>query len=260
MARFTSWLRLATMAAVLSFGLLAVSAALAQLPPGGTFADDDGNVHEGHIEAIASAAITKGCNPPLNDLYCPGDPVTRGQMAAFLNRALPLPATAQDFFVDDEGSVFEADINQLAAAGITRGCNPPDNTSFCPDDVVSRAQMAAFLVRGFDYTDDGGADLFIDDDGSIFEPDIDKLATADVTKGCNPPTNDMYCPDAPVLRDQMASFLARALGLDPIPVPPPTDGTTSTSNGTTSTSNGTTSTSNGNTSTTGGGTSTTYDD
>jgi hypothetical protein len=29
-----------------------------------------------------------GCNPPVNDRFCPAQSVTRGQMAAFLNRAL----------------------------------------------------------------------------------------------------------------------------------------------------------------------------
>jgi len=66
------------------------------LPPGGTFLDDDGNIHEGAIEAIAAEGITKGCNPPVNDLYCPDSTVTRGQMAAFLTRALDLPDAAQD--------------------------------------------------------------------------------------------------------------------------------------------------------------------
>jgi hypothetical protein len=66
------------------------------------------------------------------------------------------------------------------------------------------------LPRG--YVDDGGGDLFIDDDGSVLEPDIDKLGTAGVTKGCNPPTNNMYCPNNVVTRGQMAAFLHRALG------------------------------------------------
>jgi hypothetical protein len=72
--------------------------------------------------------------------------------------------------------------------------------------------MAAFLVRALDYADDGGGDLFIDDDTSIFEGDIDRLGTAGVTKGCNPPSNDRYCPDSDVTRAQMAAFLHRALG------------------------------------------------
>jgi hypothetical protein len=62
------------------------------------------------------------------------------------------------------------------------------------------------------YTDDGGGDLFGDDDGSVFEGDIDRLATAGVTRGCNPPDNTDYCPDENVTRAQMAAFLHRALG------------------------------------------------
>lgn len=156
--------------------LLGLSGAVAlgrELPPGGTFVDDDGNIHEPAIEAIAAAGITAGCNPPRNDEYCPGDPVTRGQ-------------------------------------------------------------MAAFLVRALGYTDDGGGDRFTDDDDSVFEADIDKLATAEVTLGCNPPDNDHYCPNDLVLRDQMASFLARALDLAPI-VPPPPGSSTSTIPGSTTT-------------------------
>jgi hypothetical protein len=52
-----------------------------------------------------------------------------------------------DPFWDDDGSVFEADIEALAAAGVTRGCNPPHNTRFCPEQPVTRGQMAAFLAR-----------------------------------------------------------------------------------------------------------------
>src|SRR5690606_39950973 len=72
--------------------------------------------------------------------------------------------------------------------------------------------MAAFLVRALDYTDPGAGDLFDDDNGHVFEGDIDRLATAGVTRGCNPPTNDRFCPDDFVTRGQMAAFLVRALG------------------------------------------------
>lgn len=189
------------------------------LQPGGTFRDDDGNVHEGAIEAIAAVGITLGCNPPVNDRYCPSNSVTRGQMAAFLVRALDLGPTPTNFFTDDNGLVFEDDINSLAASGITLGCNPPANDRYCPEKRVTREQMAAFLVRGYGYTDDGGGDRFSDDDDSVFEGDIDRLATAGITLGCNPPANSDYCPKDPVRRDQMASFLARAGGLSPM-VPP----------------------------------------
>jgi hypothetical protein len=48
--------------------------------------------------------------------------------------------------------VHESDINAVAAAGVTVGCNPPINDRFCPDDPVSRAQLASFLVRALDLT------------------------------------------------------------------------------------------------------------
>ena len=49
--------------------------------------DDDGSVHEGFIEAIAAEGITLGC---ATNLYCPYDPITRAQMASFLDRAFDL--------------------------------------------------------------------------------------------------------------------------------------------------------------------------
>ncbi len=165
------------------------------------------------VEWMAWANVTHGCNPPDNDLYCPDDDVTRGQMAAFLVRALGYTDDGgSNLFVDDDASIFERDIDRLGTAGVTKGCNPPVNNSYCPDDLVTRGQMAAFLVRALGYTDDGGSNLFLDDDGSVFEGDIDRLGTAGVTKGCNPPTNDRYCADDFVTRGQMAAFLYRALG------------------------------------------------
>jgi Tol biopolymer transport system component len=108
-------------------------------------------------------------------------------------------------------NTFHDDIDWLAYVAITKGCNPPANTRFCPDEVVTRGQMAAFVVRAFGYADDGGGDVFADDDGSVFERDIDRLATAGVTRGCNPPINDNYCPEDQVTRGQMAAFLRRSL-------------------------------------------------
>ncbi|MFZ0013204.1 MAG: hypothetical protein WAL25_03720 [Acidimicrobiia bacterium] len=198
---------------------LALVVFTAVLAPGGTFVDDDGNIHEGSIEAIAEAGITRGCNPPANDRYCPRDTVVRGSMAAFLSRALSLPTSHHDFFVDDEGHLFEGDINRLAAAGITRGCNPPANDRFCPDRAMTRGAMAAMLSRAFRYAQSND-DRFVDDDGHIFEPEIQKIAAVGVTMGCNPPVNDRFCPDDIVTRDAMASFLTRAIGLSPSPPPP----------------------------------------
>ena len=174
------------------------------------FIDIVGHVFEADVEWLADQGITRGCNPPASSRFCPDDDVTRGQMAAFIKRYLDLPPATEDHFVDDDMSLFEDDINRLAEAGITRGCNPPNNDRFCPAGVVTRGQMAAFLVRAFDLSDDGRGDLFVDDDGSTFEHDIDILGTAGITKGCNPPDNDRFCPDQPVTRGAMAAFLHRA--------------------------------------------------
>ncbi len=174
------------------------------------FADIGGTNFLNDIIWLADEGITLGCNPPDNTNFCPGNGVTRGQMAAFLVRALGLTAIDPGIdFIDDNASIFEADIEKLATAGITFGCNPPDNTKFCPDQSVSRGQMAAFLVRAFGLTDRGTTD-FLDDDGSIFEADIEKLATAGITLGCNPPANTNFCPGNSVTRGQMAAFLKRS--------------------------------------------------
>jgi hypothetical protein len=178
--------------------------------PNGTFVDDDWSEFEAEIEWLAGVGITKGCNPPANDRFCPDAKVTRGEMAAFLVRALGLTGRSGDPFIDDDDSIFEEDIERLAAAKITLGCNPPKNDRFCPNHKVTREQMAAFLVRAFGYTDDGGGDVFGDDDDSIFERDIDVLATAGVTRGCNPPLNNRFCPTDFVTRAQMAAFLSRS--------------------------------------------------
>jgi hypothetical protein len=163
---------------------------------------------------LADAGITQGCNPPSNDLYCPDDRVTRGQMAAFLVRFLGLnDVDSSIHFTDIAGSVFEANILKLAAAGITKGCNPPANDEYCPTDYVTRGQMAAFLVRALDLTAVDPSIAFVDADGSLFEDNILKLATAGVTRGCNPPANDRFCPNDYVTRGQMAAFLHRADGL-----------------------------------------------
>ncbi|MEA2003213.1 MAG: S-layer homology domain-containing protein, partial [Actinomycetota bacterium] len=133
-----------------------------------------------------------------------------------------LAAAAASFVDVPDTNVFSADIEWLADQGITKGCNPPTNDLFCPTDNVTREQMAAFLVRALGLTDDGGGNTFTDDNGSIFEDDIAKLAAAGITKGCNPPFNTQFCPTDNVTREQMAAFLRRAInGSTPPPPPPP---------------------------------------
>jgi subtilisin family serine protease len=149
---------------------------------------------------LVDSGITAGCDV---DRFCPNSSVTRGQMAAFLVRALDLPATSHDYFTDDETSQFEAVVNSLAASGITGGCG---GSRFCPNTVISRGQMAAFLVRALDLPA-SGHDSFTDDESSQFETDINSLAASGITGGCG---GTRFCPTAVVTRGQMAAFLHRA--------------------------------------------------
>jgi glucose/arabinose dehydrogenase len=145
--------------------------------------------------------VTNGCG---DGRYCPLDFVTREQMASFLARALGLASTSVDFFADDEASPHEADINRLAAAGITLGCGP---SAFCPAQLVTREQMASFLARALSLQATS-VDFFVDDEASPHEADINRLAAAGVTNGCG---GGRYCPSDYVTREQMAAFLERAL-------------------------------------------------
>lgn len=170
------------------------------------FRDDEGSVHESAINAIAQHGITTGCDAAA-ELYCPDDPVTRGQMATFLARGLELPVEPVDQFVDDASNAHEAAINSMAAAGITLGCG---DGRFCPDETVTRGQMATFLARGLDLPA-APTDYFDDDDGTAHEWAINALAFSGITGGCE---NRAFCPEADVTRAQMATFLARALDFD----------------------------------------------
>ncbi len=105
------------------------------------FDDDDGTPHEANINRAAAAGITAGCAPGR---YCPRASVTREQMASFLARAIRLAPAGADYFLDDERSAHEGDINRAAAAGVTGGCG---EYRFCRRATVTRGQMAAFLHR-----------------------------------------------------------------------------------------------------------------
>jgi len=60
-------------------------------PATATFADvPSPHLFYQFIEALAASGITAGCTAPPNPNYCPDAPLTRGQMAVFLSRALGL--------------------------------------------------------------------------------------------------------------------------------------------------------------------------
>jgi hypothetical protein len=174
----------------------------------GRFLDIAGHIFENAITWMAEEQITVGCNPPAYTNFCPGEAVTRGQMAVFISRVMGLPSPTGDYFDDDTGKFYESAANRLFEAGITVGCGAD---RYCGDRSVSREQMAAFLARTLGLPT-GSTDHFVDDDGSQFESAIDKIADAQITLGCNPPTNDRFCPTENVTRGQMAAFFRRVWG------------------------------------------------
>ena len=167
MAGVSHWRRMAGVLSVVALLTVAIvvpvgSVGAGELPPGGTFTDDDGNIHEGMIEAIAEAGVTAGCNSE-GTLYCPDDDVRRDQMASFLARALGLPDSSTDWFTDDDGNTHEANINKIADAGITLGIG---GGLYDPSGSVRRDQMASFLARALGLPD-SSTDWFTDDDGGV---------------------------------------------------------------------------------------------
>ena len=199
-------------AAAVVLAVAAVAPAVAQ-GDRGAFSDDDGVYYEVPLNVLEVRGVLAGtqCAPGR---ICPDLPISRATVAVWLGRAVTAsepPAVAVSRFTDVDAEDWQAaHIERLADLGVTEGC-AADSLSYCPDRVVTRAEMAAFLVRAFDLPAAGSAG-FADTDGNFFEDSIDALAAAGVTAGCDAGAQ-RYCPDRPVTRGQMATFIARALSL-----------------------------------------------
>ncbi|PWB69436.1 MAG: hypothetical protein C3F07_19550 [Anaerolineales bacterium] len=165
------------------------------------------------IERLSSAGITGGCG---TSTYCPEDPVTRAQMAVFLERGMAYPSsfTPPDVpptFTDTVGHWAEDWIEALKSDGITSGCAA---NLYCPEDLVTRAQMAVFLLKakhGTAYVPPPATGIFADVPvGYWADKWIEQLALENITGGC---ATDLFCPNNPVTRAQMAVFLVKTFNL-----------------------------------------------
>ena len=169
------------------------------------------NPFHNDILTIATAGITGGCTPTS---YCPGNDVSRAEMAVFLLKskygADHVPPAPVQIFPDVPNDAFAAAwIDELATLQITTGCV---GGLYCPDRPVSRAEMAVFLLKtllGSGYAPPTPVGLFADVPLGSFAVDwIEDLYNRGITAGCaNNPLR--YCPDADVPREQMATFLVR---------------------------------------------------
>jgi len=171
----------------------------------------------GFIEQIYNAGITGGCLlAPL--MYCPDNTVTRSQMAVFLLRGIhgssyspPAVGSGTGFSDVPANHWAAAWIKQLAVEGITGGCG---NGKFCPDAIVTRAQMAIFLLKAEHtsaYMPPPATGDFVDVPLNYWSAAwIEQLASEGITGGCGA---GMFCPEANVTRSQMAVFLVRTFKL-----------------------------------------------
>ena len=180
--------------------------------PASSQTDDNGNFHERAINCVVWWEIALGRS---STDYDPEVAVSREQMASFVARLVQqaggsLPSNPRNAFSDDDTSRHHDNINKLAQAGLVDG---KGDGRFAPRETVTRAQMAKFIVNAYEYVSPNSLatsnDYFGDDEGDVLEDFINRSAAAGFTAG----RNGRYEPRLPVLRDQMASFLARPLDL-----------------------------------------------
>ena len=202
--RPTAVLALAVVAAALSVvsaGPAAAQASGYRDVPGGAYFSDS-------VSALAAQGVFDGTE--CDEGFCPDDPIDRKTMAVWIVRMLdgedPLPI-AESRFDDVEGDSFYAPfIERMYHLSVTGGCG--DGRGFCPDLSVNRAQMAAFLSRGYqlpDGPDPGFGDVA---PGEWYAADLARVVGSGITRGCRDGT--VFCPDQPTTRAQMATFLHRA--------------------------------------------------
>ncbi len=169
------------------------------------------------ICTIARHAITAGCG---GGNFCPANLELRSQMAVFLLRgehgSVYVPPPAVGIFGDVPASnPFAPWIEELYNESITGGCST-NPLLYCPNNAVSRAGMAVFLLvaeHGTGYVPPACAGIFMDVAcPSPFANWIEELDIEGITAGCstNPPA---YCPGDPVTRAQMAVFLTTTFAL-----------------------------------------------
>jgi S-layer homology domain len=197
-----------------------VTAQFSDVPPTSAYFDAANLMYE--------TGVTVGCvggSTPQMRSYCPNDNVTREQMAAFIVRAVtgettPALYNPTPYFADvPTTNSFFPHIQKLMELGITVGCDAGPPALYCPGQTIPRWQMAIFMVRarlalhGAAFTTATipyFADAPTTVDGGASFPFIQRSYEEHVTVGCG--TNPLiYCPDAPVTRGQMASFIMRAL-------------------------------------------------
>ena len=171
-----------------------------------------GSVHGWNLSLLATDGVLDNTECGL-DLICPGLAIERWVVALWLVRVLdgedPEPLGFNRFEDVHPGLQWAAHVERLAELGVTTGCSR-DPARYCPQNPVTRAQIASLLARAFDLQSDTPSGFVDVDRQSAHAASIDALAAAGITQGCRAGP-DRFCPDDPVTRGQAATFIIRAL-------------------------------------------------
>ena len=195
-------------------GVMAPTSATAE--DGDAFTDIDVvGVHAPAVQVLDGVGILDGTECATGR-FCPSDPLPRWAMAVWLVRAIdgedPAAGGSGEFTDVDDQVWWAGHVDRLAGLGVTSGC-ATDPARYCPWEAVTRGQMATFLTRAFDL-DPALPVGFSDTAGNVHAQSVGALVAAHITAGCGTDP-DRYCPDEPVTRAQMATFVARMLRLVP---------------------------------------------
>jgi hypothetical protein len=182
---------------------------------GGSFTDvPTANPFYRFIETLLHHGVTGGCGPTQ---YCPATRTTRDQMAVFVLVAkegmgyVPPACTTPVFNDVPASNPFCRWIEELARRAVVGGCG---GGNYCPTSVVTREQMAIFVLRTLDPALSPPActtPLYNDVPASSgFCRWIEELTRRAVVSGCGAGN---YCPAASVTREQMGVFISATFGL-----------------------------------------------
>lgn len=182
------------------------------------------------VETFYFSGFTAGCSLGSDGtrLFCPANLVSRAELAVFLDRAVhPPPFTpppASGLFSDVPVGYWAAPwIEQAYRDGITGGCAAGSSLAFCPQNPVTRAEIAVELGRalhGPRFVPPAATGLFADVPvTNSAAPWIEQVYRDGITAGCQGPPNRLFCPSQTTSRAEVAVFLVRAFHLTEQPSP-----------------------------------------
>ena len=156
----------------------------------------------------ANFGLNRAIIRPIND-----SPGSLPNMDVFFTKA---------FWDVPRGSFADAFIHGLAGARVTKGCG---SGNYCPNDPITRADMAVLMVRathGPDFTPPPAVGIFADvviSDSNNTADYIEQLVADGVVGGCAVGPPRLYCPNDLVNRAQMSVFISAGIMLPPVSPP-----------------------------------------